>query len=1365
MDPLAELAGESPAIEAVRDQIRRMVSRRQPGRRLPSVLLQGETGSGKGLVARLLHRIGPRAGGPFVDLNCAAVPEHLVESELFGHERGAFTDARRAKPGLFLTADRGVIFLDEVGELKEPVQAKLLKVLEEGVVRRLGATESEPADVWVISATNADLEAAVRLRTFREDLYHRLAVLTLWLPPLRERGRDVVLLATRFLDQACREYGLPPKRLTPDAEARVLHYPWPGNIRELGNVMERVALLAEGDTVTASMLDLRGPEERATASRGPAPAAVSLEDAMRDHLQAALEQTRWNISRTAALLDISRNTVRARIERFGLRPAAAGKASSRRPPPAPRTVPALSKAQPAVRTPAAPGPAAPIRWDSRPITFLRARLVTRGDDESLLGTNRALDVLLEKALSFGGHIQELSPQGIGAVFGLEPVEDAPRRAAHAAMAIQKAAERGRREGSEGLAVKTGIHVGEVLVAHDRVGPRIDAESERGHWTALDGMLGPADPGVTLVSGATVPFLERRFELVSEPDLPLSACRLQGRERKGLAPEGQMAGFVGRDLELALLRSRLAAARRGSGQIVGVAGEAGIGKSRLLHEFRQSLRGEGVTYLEGHCLSYGRDVPYLPVLEVLRRACRIGEEDAPERVKRHLHRTLEQLGIPPDDGVPYLMRLLGLKEEAERLDTSTPEAIRTRTLQILGQMCLSSTRARPLVIVMEDLHWVDPASESLGSFLSSFAGMPLLFICTYRPEYHPAWLGALPVTQLSLQPLSADESMRLLRSILPPERLSEPDARAILVKAEGNPFFLEELGRTVREQGALATRDFVPHTVQAVLLARIDRLADRERQVLQSAAVIGTDVPVDLLKAIADLAETELDEALAQLRAGEFIYEASPGPEVTIAFKHALTHEVAYATLPEPERRRLHSRIVGALEALGEGSPAADFTDRLAHHAYEGQLWETAGRQLGQAAARAFARSANREAVALFERALDAVGRLPETPPSLAQAVDLHLGIRNALTLLGDARRTLEHLRRAATLAERLGDQPRLGRAFSFAANALYLSGDQRGAITAGERALAIADALSDFRLRTATSIYLGRAYQALGDYRRALQLFEEVVGSLQGDLMRDHLGLPVLPAVFARSLQVWCLGETGRFRDGSRLAQEAVRLAESTSHPDTLLWAYRGAGLLELARGGAQPAIAFLERAREVCRAHELPVYVPVIDSELGHAYAMLGRTHDALPLLEGAVEQATARQQVAILGQMMLRLGDAKLRVGLLDDAASIGARALELCRRQEDRGNQAHAHHLLGEVERRRGPEHLEAAEEHYVRAAALAEDHHMRPLVARGRLGLGLLWRDRGNHPRARADLAEAASLFREMDMPAWLERVESALETFA
>src|SRR5262245_16276356 len=313
MDVLADLIGASPVIESVRDTIRRLVSRQRGARRLPSIRIQGETGTGKGLVARLIHRAGPRPSGPFVDVNCAAIPEPLLEAELFGFERGAFTDARRGKPGLFQTAHHGTIFLDEIGLLPEALQAKLLKVIEEQAVRRLGSTSTEPVDVWIVSATNADLQQAMRERSFREDLYHRLAVVTLRLPPLRERGTDILLLAERFLTQTCEEYSLPTKTLTADAHARLLTYSWPGNVRELSNVMERVALLAEGQTVTGPVLGLaRAEPAEPPAAAAMAPGAgVSLDDAMRTHVLAVLEQTGWNISRSAALLGISRNTLRA----------------------------------------------------------------------------------------------------------------------------------------------------------------------------------------------------------------------------------------------------------------------------------------------------------------------------------------------------------------------------------------------------------------------------------------------------------------------------------------------------------------------------------------------------------------------------------------------------------------------------------------------------------------------------------------------------------------------------------------------------------------------------------------------------------------------------------------------------------------------------------------------------------------------------------------------------------------------------------------------------------------------------------------------------------------------------------------------
>src|SRR5262245_34073959 len=315
MDDLAELLGDSPAMQTVRERLHRLLDRPRAGQRLPPVLIQGETGTGKGLIARLLHHHGARRRGPFVDVNCAAIPETLLEAELFGFERGAFTDARHAKPGLFQAAHGGVLFLDEVALLPAAAQAKLLTAIEEHAVRRLGSTRREPADSWVISATNANLKGAVAARSFREDLYHRVAVVTVDLPPLRARGRDILLIAERFFARACADYGLPLKRLNPAAQARLLAYAWPGNIRELGNVIERAVLSVDAPGGTAESL---GPLEVdcAAAASGP---ATTRDEAQRRLLVTALEQTGWNISLTAARLGIARNTVYARLERYGLR--------------------------------------------------------------------------------------------------------------------------------------------------------------------------------------------------------------------------------------------------------------------------------------------------------------------------------------------------------------------------------------------------------------------------------------------------------------------------------------------------------------------------------------------------------------------------------------------------------------------------------------------------------------------------------------------------------------------------------------------------------------------------------------------------------------------------------------------------------------------------------------------------------------------------------------------------------------------------------------------------------------------------------------------------------------------------------------
>jgi len=288
------------------------------------VLVLGETGAGKELVARACHYAGPRASAPFVEINCAALPAHLIEGELFGHEKGAFTDAQARKIGLIEAADGGTLFLDEIGELDLSLQAKLLRVLENFRVRRLGALQDRLVNVRVVCATNRDLDQLVEAGRFRADLLYRLRVFQINIPPLRARGDDVLLLARRFLAQMAQRYGKPPPMLDASACDALRAHTWPGNVRELRNVVERAVLLNQGQPLGAADLAL-GPRPAAprAAAAAPGPAGgASLEAVERQHLIQALEQAQWNVTRAARLLDISRDTLRYRIEKHGLqRPA------------------------------------------------------------------------------------------------------------------------------------------------------------------------------------------------------------------------------------------------------------------------------------------------------------------------------------------------------------------------------------------------------------------------------------------------------------------------------------------------------------------------------------------------------------------------------------------------------------------------------------------------------------------------------------------------------------------------------------------------------------------------------------------------------------------------------------------------------------------------------------------------------------------------------------------------------------------------------------------------------------------------------------------------------------------------------------
>ena len=527
---------------------------------------------------------------------------------------------------------------------------------------------------------------------------------------------------------------------------------------------------------------------------------------------------------------------------------------------------------------------------------------------------------------YEGTVQALGEASALAFFGVPMAQEE-----HAWCAVRAALELQRRLRvasagraglpGEGLAVQVGIHTGWVVAGRrrDPSRPSVVVGEDTMHGALC--VQGLAIPGTVVVSATTWPLLRAPVHgvaagLVALPGdtEPRMAYTVHGLE----APTTTRvwSPFVGRQRELAVFDDLMARVLAGQGQVVGLIGEAGIGKSRLLAACRQRLLAGQMTMLEGYCRSYDHLIPYGPIGDLLRHQCGLSATAPPDTVATQVTSLLRAVGLSPDEHAPYLIQLLQGPAAVGPLAQIPPEVIKERTFATLRQVHLRSSQQHPLFLVVENLHWMDPTSEAyLASLVEQLAGVSMLLLTTYRPGYHPRWMDKSYATQLTLPRLTQAESRTIVCAVLPPAQQAEAVVQRIVTRAEGNPLFLEELAHAVQEQDGLAADTPVPETIQAVLAARMDRLPSEAKSLLQTAAVIGTEVPVPLLAAIAVLPAAALQGGLASLQQAEFLYETRLFPERAYTFRHALTYEVAYGSLLQQRRRVLHAQAVDALESF------------------------------------------------------------------------------------------------------------------------------------------------------------------------------------------------------------------------------------------------------------------------------------------------------------------------------------------------------------------------------------------------------------------------------------------------------------------
>jgi class 3 adenylate cyclase/tetratricopeptide (TPR) repeat protein len=940
-------------------------------------------------------------------------------------------------------------------------------------------------------------------------------------------------------------------------------------------------------------------------------------------------------------------------------------------------------------------------------------LADRDPEEARRLLDPVLEHMMEAVHHYEGTVNQVMGDGIMALFGAPLAhEDHAQRACYAALRMQ---ERIARYGDEiqrtqgvTVQIRIGLNSGDVVVRSIGSDLHMDytAVGETTHLAAR--MEHAARPGSTLLTVATLRLVEGYVRV-----RPLGPMALKGlaqpvevfellaatgtRTRLEVSATRGLTRFVGRDNEVEQLATALERARGGQGQLVALVGEPGVGKSRVVWEVTHSPRADGWLVLGSAALAYGRGNSFAPVVHLLRAYFGLEGRDGVRRVREKLAGKVLTLDEALRPTLPAIQALLDVPGDDASWTALPADQRRARTVDAVRRLVLRESAVQPLLLVLEDLHWIDPDTHALlEALVDSLPSHPVLLVVNYRPEYRHGWGNRTYYSQIRLDPLPPETAESLLDALLGSDATLHSLRSLLIERAQGNPLFLEESVRTLVETGALAGERGahraggltpvvqVPPTVHAILASRIDRLSPENKAVLQCAAVVGPDVPLAILEAIVD-APDGVRDALAKLQSAEFVYETRLYPDVEYAFKHALTHEVAYASLVADRRRALHVRVVDAIERLHAGR-LAEHRDRLVHHAFRGELW-----------AKAFTHLRHLDEVASAEAIQEVMGEGHESPGRLWWAAEHDRALRTA------------------------------------------------------ERDLAIAASFAHFPMRVISTCRLGQAHHALGDYPRAAEMLRQVTASIPEDLLHEGFGMRALPAVFARSYLAWTLAEQGEFVDGAAIAEEALRIAEALDDPYNLGQSAFGVGMHHAVRGLHQRAIPLLERALVTCRLADLPLMFPFLIAPLGAAYTHAGDARRAVSLLEQAVEQGASMQLRAHHALRLTWLARAYLDDDRPQRAGETAQRALQLAQECRERGNEAHALRVVGDIAAHGVDADLPTAEAAYLQGQELAHALGMRPLAAQFQLARGRLARRMGGLAAAHDHLTAAAATFGALGMP--------------
>jgi class 3 adenylate cyclase/predicted ATPase len=992
--------------------------------------------------------------------------------------------------------------------------------------------------------------------------------------------------------------------------------------------------------------------------------------------------------------------------------------------------------------------------------------------------NRFFEVALSEVHRYEGTINQFLGDGFMALFGAPLAhEDHARRAVLTALALQRTlqeADLGKPYG-EACQFRMGLNSGLVVVGSIGDNLRMDY-SAIGDTTNLAARLQQlAEPGTMLVSESTSRLVQEyvRLEALESVQVkgktePVSIYKVIGtlprRSPIVSRSERTLSPFVGRERELATLEAVFAQVEAGHGQVVGIVAEAGGGKSRLLYEFRQRLQNKQVTYLEGRCLSYGSTIPYHPWLDVLRHNCDISETDSPETISEKIRCALQEVGIDVEASSPYLLQLLGVKDGTASLAILTPEAIRARTFETLTQMSLKGSQQRPLIVEIEDVHWIDPTSqEYLALFVESLPGAAILLLTTYRPGYRPLWVEKSYATQLSLRGLTLHDSATVVHSTSHDTTLPAHLEHMIIAKAEGNPFFLEELTRAVIEHGDPAASLDVPDTIQGVLSARIDRLPEAHKRLLQTASVLGREFAPHLLQTLWE-ETTPLEALLMDLKRLEFLYERARGEEPVYVFKHALTQEVTYDSMLTTRRQVLHAAAGHALERLSLDW-LVERSEELAHHYTEAGLNEQAVGYWHKASQNAIQRSAHVEAIAHLRQGLELLKTLPETSERTQREVDMLIALGGSLNATKSiaAPEVAQTYLRAQHLCQSLAEPQRLFPVLRGLWNHYNIRAELQTAHQLGARLLSLAQQVQDpamliaaHRALGTTLFWLGTVAAAHTHFVQGIALYDPTQHRASAFLYGEDAG------VVCHSFAAWTLWSLGYPAQGLARSQEAVTLAQQRAHPFSLAFALSLTAQFHQIRREERLTQERAEVALSLAKEQGFPYWMAVSSLMRGWALAHQGQVKEGIEQMTQGLRAYRATGAVALQPCFLALLAEAQGMIGQPEAGLTTLAEALALVDTTGERVYEPELYRLKGVLLLQQNSANQAEAEYCFRQAITIAQNQQAKSFELRAATSLARLWHQQGKRQEAHDLLASVYNWFTEGFDTADLKDAKALLE---